>query len=174
MLFTNQEQMKQYKINPGRGPTESQIQLYSFWAGKLTYSCPSLAETSICLNYSVCAALKLNSKKRLASKRKERTGSQLLFIRQEKTAKSRSTECACEVLQIQPRPRAPFGLGAGAGLGLIITLSSPNSFWEEHLLWAGKLATVTINQDDMRQLLLLSESFNVWHYFVWYNHSWCS
>lgn len=117
MLFTNQEQMKQYKINPGRGPTESQIQLYSFWAGKLTYSCPSLAETSICLNYSVCAALKLNSKKRLASKRKERTGSQLLFIRQEKTAKSRSTECACEVLQIQPRPRAPFGLGGRRGPG---------------------------------------------------------
>lgn len=39
---------------------------------KWTHSCPSLAETSICLNYSVCVASKLKSKKRLASKWKEK------------------------------------------------------------------------------------------------------
>lgn len=76
-------------------------------------------------------------------------------------------------LQIQTHTGWPREHPSQQALGFLIMLSCPISLWEECLLWAWKLATVTINQDDKRQLLLFNESFNVWHYFVWHNHSSC-
>ena len=99
--------MKQYEIKPGRGPTESPIQLSSFWAGQWTDSCPSLADTSICLNYSGLAAWKHKHKKSWALKWKERISPELLSIRQEKTAKRKThRECAAGILQIQTCTRS--------------------------------------------------------------------
>lgn len=171
--------MKLYKIKAGRSPTESQIQLYSFWARKLIYSCPSLAETSLYLNYSVCAASQLKNKKRL----EEKDQSQVVVYQAGEDSKSKThREGSAGILQIQTCTKSPWGADplspkgeprAGTGGVSLLLLSSPNSFWEEHLLWAWKLATVTINQGDMRQLLLFNASFNVLHYFVWYNHSLC-
>lgn len=125
------------------------------------------------------AAWKHEHKKGWALKWKERVSPQLSFIRREKTAKSKTqqnlqiqtcTGSAPESGPLWPKRGAPSW---GPQAGSLLLLSSPNSFWEELLLWAGKWATVTINQDDMRQLLLGNESFNVLHYFVWYNHSLC-
>lgn len=100
-----------------------------------------MAETSICLNYSVCAASKLKHEKRLASNWKEGMSSQLLFIRQ-KTAKSESTECPAGILQIQTQTRSPGGpretlslMGAQRGPGApYYAYHVQTQFWEEHLL----------------------------------------
>lgn len=138
-------QMKNRRINTKQNQAEVRQSLkftvLILSCGKLTYTCPSLAETSICLNYSVCAALKLKNKKRLASKWKERISFQLLFIRQE-TAKSKSTERAC---RDPPNPKAHRSPGGSQGdpppggspawaWGSLLLPSPPNSFWEERLL----------------------------------------
>lgn len=150
------------------------MQLYSSCAEKLTYSCPSLAETSICLNYSVCAASRLKKNiKRGWHQSGIKGESQVAVYQAGEDRRANTREGRVQGSSSKHTPGGPESALGQQALGILITLSCPNSFWEEHLLWAWKLATVTINQDDRRQLLLFNESFNVWHYFVWYNHSSC-
>lgn len=173
------EQRQQQEIKSGRGPTESPVQVSLVLGWPVNQSMSIFGRHQHLFKLFRLAAWKHEHKKGRALKWKERVSPRLSFIRREKTAKSKTqqnlqiqtcTGSAPESGPLWPKRGAPSW---GPQAGSLLLLSSPNSFWEELLLWAGKWATVTINQDDMRQLLLGNESFNVLHYFVWYNHSLC-
>lgn len=144
-----------------------------------------LGRNPLCLTWSVCAASELNRQEEVGIKMEGKDQSQAVVLPgRRRQQRAENTESALQGSSKSKRKRAPRGPRraepsacpgprAGPGGVSLWLLSSPNSFWEEHVLWAGKLATVTINQDDMRQLLLFNESFNVLHYLVWYNHSLC-
>lgn len=158
---------------------QSPVQLYSSQAGKRN-SCPSLAETSICLNYSICAASKCNREKRLASKWKGKGSVRgcCRSGRHEKTAIANEMKRRPEqAVQGSSKSKtctksAPGGRAHADTCGLSPSLS-------ELILGGASPLRLKVSQQWQEIKLIwdgcdfFNESFNGLHYFVWYNHSLC-